>query len=121
MRHMSRKNYKNLIAWQKAHAMVPEVYQALAQLPREEKYALADQIRRAAISVPANIAEGHGRQHQKEFCQFLGIARGSLSELETLLILAQDLGYLPPTKLEQLEAMTQEIGKLINGLMRTLT
>ena len=80
---MGYKSYKELIVWQKAMDLVDEVYRLVKLLPREETFALSDQLRRSAVSVPSNIAEGHGRQSRKEFSQFLSIARGSVFEVET--------------------------------------
>ena len=78
------QNYRDLKVWQESMDLTPEVYRLQRKLPKEETYGLGDQIRRAAVSIPANIAEGHARQHTKEFLQYLAIARGSLAELETL-------------------------------------
>lgn len=115
------KGYRDLIAWQKAMALVPLVYRAAKKLPKEETYALSDQIRRAVISVPANIAEGQARQTPKEFVQFLYIARGSLAELETLLLAAQSLNYLDTPTLAELEPLIAEIRKILQGLIGRLT
>ena len=86
---------ENLLVWQRAVALAKLLYQATTRLPKDEVYGLASQIRRAAVSVPANIAEGRGRHHEKEFLQFLYMARGSSYELSTLLILAKEVGFLP--------------------------
>ncbi|MBO5720510.1 MAG: four helix bundle protein [Bacteroidales bacterium] len=84
---MKNSNYKNLLVWQKAMDLVVEIYKISKLLPKEEKYGISDQIRRSAVSVPSNIAEGQSRNSIKEFIQFLSIARGSLAELETQLLI----------------------------------
>ena len=88
------KDFKDLIVWQKAMVLVAEVYQLVKKLPQEEHFALSDQIRRAAISIPSNIAEGQGRNSTKEFIRFLAIAKGSKAELETQLLLCVRINYL---------------------------
>lgn len=110
--------YKDLIAWQKAMALVTSVYRATQGFPREERYGLTIQLRRSAVSVPSNIAEGQGRQTRGEFRQFLGIAKGSLMELETQLLIARNLGYLADAVplLDQLA----EVARLLNGLLNSM-
>src|SRR2546421_9778473 len=114
-----KQHYKDLIVWQKAMTLVTEVYKATQQFPKDERYGLTNQIRRAAVSVPSNIAEGQGRLSRGEFRQFLGHAKGSLLELETQLLIAQNLGYLNEhqTLFEQLS----EVARLLNGLLNSLT
>ena len=114
------KSYRDLLVWQKAMSLVTEVYKATRSFPKEEVYALTSQIRRAAISIPSNIAEGQGRQSRKEFLQFLAVARGSLLELETQVLIAQNLGYLTPIQTKQFSDATTELGKMLNGLMNAL-
>lgn len=87
------KSYKDLLIWQKGIELIKEVYQIVKKFPREETYVLSDQLRRAAISIPSNIAEGQARHHTPEFKQFLYISLGSLAELNTQLIIAKELGY----------------------------
>ncbi len=87
-------NYRDLRVWQEAMELVPEVYGLIQRLPKIETFAMADQMRRAAVSIPANIAEGQSRRHAREFLQHVSIVRGSLAELETLLLLAARLGYI---------------------------
>ena len=87
------QSYRDLIVWQKSIDLVTAVYELVKLFPREELYALSSQIRRAVVSIPSNIAEGHNRNSDKEFVQFLCIARGSLGELETQLIIAEKLNY----------------------------
>ena len=114
------KGYKELIVWQKAMDLVPMVYGLVRTLPREELYELSSQLRRAAVSIPANIAEGQARRHRTEFCQHLGIARGSLAELDTLSILAVRLGYLTEVDVAGLSPIIVEIRRLLQGLIHSL-
>lgn len=113
-------SYRDLIAWQKALDLVELVYEATRAWPKDEMYGLTNQVRRAAISVPSNIAEGHGRKSTKEFLHHLGIARGSLREVETQIIIAGRLNYTHPDELAQLLSAGAEVGKLISGLINTL-
>jgi len=113
-----KRHYKDLVVWQKAMKLVSEVYRATAAFPREELYGLTSQIRRAAVSVPSNIAEGQGRLTRGEFRQFLGQAKGSLLELETQLVIAVDLGYLKAP--EPLLKRLAEVARLLNGLLASL-
>jgi four helix bundle protein len=117
---MAVQSYRDLIAWQKAMDLVVAVYEASRAFPREEAYGLTSQLRRAAVSVPSNIAEGQGRRSTKEFGRFLGIAYGSLQEVETQVILSVRLGYLESAQEERVLAQCAEVGRLINGLMRSL-
>lgn len=110
-------DYKGLKAWQKAMELVMDVYQCTRTFPKEEMYGLSSQMRRAAVSIPSNIAEGKGRYSQKELLQFLFRARGSLLELETQLMIAQQLDYLDQTASGKLIAMAQELGRILNGLV----
>lgn len=115
---MASQNYQDLLAWQKAMALVEGVYAATRSWPREEVYGLTSQVRRAAVSVPSNIAEGQGRSSSKEFLHHLSIAHGSLRELETQTLIAQRLGYIPGDTAEQVLTQAAEVGRLINGLSR---
>ncbi len=112
--------YRDLVAWQKSMAVAKRVYELTRGFPREEVYGMTSQIRRAAVSVPANIAEGHARQTRGEFRQFVGIARGSLAELETMLLLAKDLEYSDAYAIDLLLEACLEVGRLLNGLLRSL-
>jgi four helix bundle protein len=116
---MSSKTYQDLVAWQKGIDLCELIYRASAAFPRREVYGLTSQIRRAAVSVPSNIAEGAGRITKGEFIQSIGHARGSLLEIETQLIVAQRLGYLDSKETDALLAVTNEVGKLSNGLIRS--
>ncbi len=113
-------SFRDLKAWQRAMDLVPEVYQLTRRFPAEERYVLVDQVRRAVVSIPANISEGHGRQHTREFVQHLSSARGSLAELHTLLLIAQLLGYIAETDLTTAEQVITEIRKILFGLMNRL-
>jgi len=110
------KGHRDLIAWQKAMELVTEVYRITRNFPKEELYGLTSQIRRSAVSVPSNLAEGHGRNSRKEFHQFVGQARGSLVELETQLEIAANLGYVPKDVADALLTRASEVGRLVNGL-----
>ncbi len=114
------KSYRNLIAWQKAMALAKSTYRATESLPRREAYGLADQMRRAAVSVASNIAEGYGRLSDAQFWQFLGNARGSLCELQTQVELAADLGYFDKEIGRQLMEQSAEVARIMNGLIASL-
>ena len=113
-------NYKELIAWQKAMALAKAVYRTTAKFPESERFGLVSQLRRAAVSVPSNIAEGQGRLTDGEFRQFLGNARGSLYEVETQLILADSMGFVSAAECAELNESANEVGRLLNGLLRSL-
>ena len=109
--------FDDLVVWKKSMALARSIYDLTAALPKEEKYGIVSQIRRAVVSVPSNIAEGHGRSSCREFSRFLSISLGSLREVQTLLYLTRDLGYADPsTELEQCE----EVAKMIFGLKKSL-
>ena len=116
-----QKSFKKLIVWQKAYALVQMIYKHSHNFPSSESYGLTSQIRRAGVSVLANIAEGSERQHKKEFLQFLSVARGSLAEVETYLMLAKDLDYLNERDFNSLEEQRREVGKLLRGLSKSLS
>ena len=103
------KGHRDLLVWQKAMQFVTDVYHDTAAFPKEEVYGLTNQLRRAAVSVPSNVAEGHGRRSKKEFHHFVSQARGSLLEVETQLEIARNLGYLSPKKALDLLAKASEI------------
>ncbi len=113
-------HYKQLTAWQKAMVLVKDIYEVTADFPKEEKFGLVSQLRRAAVSIPSNVAEGQGRATPGEFAQFLGHARGSLYEVETQLLIASELGYVNNPNMEQLDDEIQEVGRLLNGLIRSI-
>jgi four helix bundle protein len=113
------RSYEDLLVWQKAMSLAKEVYLLQKRLPKEETYGLGDQIRRAVVSVPSNIAEGFGRGSDSEFKRFLAIARGSLFEVKTQLQLAESISMLNVTS--ETWSLLDEVGKLINGLVKSLT
>jgi four helix bundle protein len=114
------ESYRDLIAWRKAMDLVTDVYRVTKAFPREELYGLTNQLRRAAVSVPSNIAEGQDRFSRKEFHHFLSHARGSLVEVETHLMIAENLGYLDPNQTRFLLDKTSELGKVLNGLIASI-
>ena len=114
------QSYRQLIAWQKSMKLVADIYRVTRTFPKWELYGLVSQLRRAAISVPSNIAEGQGRRSTGEFKHFLGIARGSLLESETQILLALELQYLSSDDSERLLSASAEVGRIINGLMNSL-
>ena len=112
------KSYRDLDVWQKSMDFVEDVYKALSNFPKEERFGICDQIRRAAVSIPSNIADGFGRDSDTDFAHFLTIARGSLFEVATQLEIASRLGYLPSDS--GLFAEVASIGKMLNSLRRYL-
>ena len=100
--------------------MVTEVYRATQSFPREETYGLTSQLRRSAVSVASNIAEGQGRISKGEFRQFLGMARGSMIEMETQIVIANNLGYISRESVDRLAASSGEVSRLLHGLMQSL-
>ncbi|QHL87785.1 four helix bundle protein [Nibribacter ruber] len=108
-------NFKELKIWQEAMTLAKMVYEASSSFPANEKYGLTSQINRAAVSVPSNIAEGAGRGGDKEFIQFLTIARGSAFELETQLLLAQSFGFIEDARLQKLLQQVSLVQRMING------
>lgn len=117
---MDVKTYKDLDVWQKAMDMVVLCYEATKGFPKSEAYGLASQLQRAAVSVPANIAEGHERRHSREFVQHLSIAYGSLAEMETHIHIAQRLHYVGSVEAGTLFEKSAEIGRMINGLRSSI-
>jgi four helix bundle protein len=113
-------SYRDLIVWQKAIAMVTEIYRATQSFPRQETYGLTSQVRRSAVSVASNIAEGQGRLSRREFHYFLSVARGSLIEMETQIVIAENLGYLSPAEVRKLADASGEVSRLLPGLMQAL-
>ena len=117
---MAVKRYDELIAWQKAMDLVEDVYGSTAHFPKEEVYGLTQQLRRSAVSIPSNIAEGQGRRSTGDFLHHLSIAHGSLRELETQILIAGRLRLLKDTRVDELMKMCAEVGRLINGLYNSL-
>ncbi|MBE8952567.1 MAG: four helix bundle protein [Quinella sp. 1Q7] len=114
------KNYKDLIVWQKSMDLTVEIYRLVKFLPREETYALSDQMRRAVVSIPSNIAEGHGRNSTKEYIHFLSVARGSQTELETQLQICIRLKYFPESEATVAIDLCDELNKMLNALITSL-
>ena len=115
----SIRSYRELIVWQKSIDLTVRTYGLTRRFPAEERYGLTSQMRRAAASVPANIAEGHARRSTGEFLQFLGIARGSLAEVETFLTLSERLDLIQSETSDSLLQDCAEINKMLTGLMRS--
>jgi four helix bundle protein len=114
------KNYKELNVWQKAYQLCVKIYKTTKRFPKEEIYGLTSQLRRSAVSVPSNIAEGYGRQTTKEYIQALYIAYGSNCELETQIFLAGDLGYIESRDLEELQKDLGEVERMLKSLIKSL-
>ena len=117
---MAGQTYRDLDVWQKSMSLVVEIYAVSKLLPREEQFGLTNQLRRAAVSIPANIAEGQGRLHHADFRRFLSIARGSLTEAETHLLIANRLSYVSREQIIEVWKLAQEVGRLLNGLIRSM-
>jgi four helix bundle protein len=117
---MPLQKYQDLIVWQKAMDLTVLIYKTTKKLPKEEVYSLTNQMRRAAVSIPSNIAEGQTRHSTKEFMRFLRIAQGSKAELETQLLLCQRIGYLSDSDTVEITNLLQEIGKMLSTLIGKL-
>lgn len=117
---MGVQKYEDLIVWQKAMDLVVNIYKIVKLLPDEERYTLSDQMKRAALSIPSNIAEGQERNTTKDFVKFLHIAKGSRSELETQLLLCIRLNYLTQEQAETAQNLLTEIGKMLHSLVQKL-
>lgn len=114
------RHFRDLLVWQKAMELARSVYRATEAFPQKEMYGLQSQMRRCAVSVPSNIAEGHGRLDDGHFRQFLATSRGSLFELQTQLLLSADFGYLDAPARDSLMEQSEEIARMINGLLSTM-
>ncbi len=112
--------YKDLLVWQEAMSLVEDCYRLTANVPRNEEFGLKSQMRRAAVSVPSNIAEGHERQHTKEFIQMLSIALGSLAEFETQVEVSRRMKLISEENCESLFLSCHKLGKMLNGLKNSL-
>jgi four helix bundle protein len=115
------KSYRDLEVWRKAMSLAKAVYIATSSYPKEEKFGLVSQMRRAAISIPSNLAEGHARSGSAEFRHFISIAMGSVAELETQVILSMDFGYLSENTEGFLLNQLDEVGKMLRGLDKSLS
>jgi four helix bundle protein len=114
-------SYRDLLVWQKAIELVTEIYGITSHFPKHELYGLSNQLRRSAVSVPSNIAEGQGRLSQREFRQFLGQARGSLLETETQLLIAQKLGYMDQQTLDAVMEHSGEVSRMLHRLLQVIS
>ena len=114
-------HFKDLVAWQKSIELTAELYKLTEMFPKPELYGLADQIRRAAVSVASNMAEGQAHFSRREFCHYLHYSRGSLAEIETQIIIAERLHYISKSQLDTELQRIHEIGRIINGLINSLT
>ena len=115
-----KSSYRSLLVWQKAMELTATVYKLVKKLPKEELFSLSDQMRRAAVSIPSNIAEGQQRNSENEFIHFLTISRGSKAELETQLLICVKVGYLDETEIVYAMNLSIEIGKMLNSLISKL-
>ena len=117
---MSQNSYKDLIAWQKGMELVTAIYDATEAFPSNEQFGLVSQLRRAAVSVPSNIAEGKAHYSNRDFVRFLRHARGSLAEIETQVLIAQQRKYLSPAITTKLTQQIDELGRILSGLINSL-
>lgn len=117
---MKSDDYRKLIVWQKSMDLVTEIYNLVKKLPKEETYGLSDQMRRAVISIPSNIAEGQARQSNKEFYRFLCFSRGSLAEIETQLFAGIRVGYFVESELDNIFILISEIRRMLSALLKKL-
>jgi four helix bundle protein len=114
------ESYQDLLVWQKAIELATEVYRISREFPADERFGLTAQIRRAAVSIASNIAEGHGRHHTADYCRFLSFARGSAKEVETDLVIAERLTYVQSSELRMARSLADEISRMLSGLQRKL-
>jgi four helix bundle protein len=114
------KSYRDLEVWQKAMRLVKRIYQVTQKFPSDERSGLTNQLRRAAVSVPSNLAEGHARFGAGEFSRFISITMGSVAELETQILLSNDLGYINSVLAKELLAELDSIGKMLRGLAKSI-
>lgn len=117
---MSVNSYKDLLIWQKGRVLVKDVYNLTNNFPKNEELVLTSQIRRSAISIPSNIAEGWAKKSSKDYVRFLNISLGSIAELETQLYLSEDLNYISAKENEKLQSKLAELGKMVNGLINSI-
>lgn len=119
MENKKIRSFTDLIAWKEGHKLVLEIYKLTKDFPKSESYALVDQMRRCAVSITSNIAEGFSRKSKKEKCQFYYTALGSITELQNQLLIARDIGYLTKEKFSSIAEKTIKIHKLFNGLIKS--
>ena len=117
---MKVNSYRDLLAWQMAMQLTERVYRITSTFPNKETYALANQLQRAAVSIPSNIAEGHARSSTRDYLRYISIAMGSLAELETQLELSARLDYIDQPQLGELLTVADELGKMLQGLRKSL-
>lgn len=117
---MAVESHRELLVWQKAIRLVITVYRTTKDFPPDERFGLVQQLRRAAVSIPSNIAEGKGRGSAREFARFLNIANGSLTELDTQLVISRELEYIDETTLFELIEQANEVGRMLTGLRRSI-
>jgi four helix bundle protein len=117
---VGKQGYQDLVVWQKAMELVTAVYRATRDWPHDEQYGLTSQVRRAAVAIPSNLAEGHGRSGRREFAHHVSIAYGSLCELETQLLIAERLDYSEAEATDSLMNRIADVRRLTNGLLRSL-
>ena len=115
------ETFRDLVVWQEAMNLVEMIYLQTKSFPKEETYGLTNQIRRAAVSIPANIAEGNARRGRKEYLHFLSMANGSVAELETHILIAERLNYMTKEAASQLQTQIQSVGRLLAALKKSLT
>jgi four helix bundle protein len=113
-------SYRDLVVWQRSIQMTVAIYQLTASFPKEETYGLSSQLRRAGVSVASNIAEGYARLSTGEYKQFLGMARGSNSEVQTQLVIARELGFGSLQAVDKAEGLSNEVGKMMAAILRNL-
>ncbi len=113
-------SYKELIVWQKSIELVSKVYSLTKKFPNDEKFGLVSQLNRASVSIPANIAEGWGRESRKNYVQFLRISRGSLFELETLLVISTNEGFVTPESFKEISIQTEEVSRMLISMIKKL-
>ena len=118
---MAVRNYRDLVAWQRAMDLVVEIYGITKSFPRDEIFGLSSQLRRAAVSIPSNIAEGQGRGAGNDFSRYLRIAQGSLQEVQTQLVIAQRLGYMNERKAAETMQRADEVARLLRGLNKSVS
>jgi four helix bundle protein len=114
-------HWKDLLVWQKSHNLVKFIYKTLAGFPKDERFVLIDQIRRASISIPTNIVEGHSKSSGKEFIRYLYISRGSLEELRYLILLSHELGHISVNQYNIIENECKEISLMLNSLIKSIS
>lgn len=114
------RSFRDLVAWQRSVELSLDVYRGTAEFPSDERFGLVSQLRRAAVSVPSNIAEGYGRGSKQDYLRFLKVARGSLFELETQMTIACRLGFLREQIFDRLDELTKEVGRVLSGLIKSL-